>query len=242
MRIKILLFEATNIEKIVHNFWLFDYFVSSNLKIPNLRIFNRGIFTNCWCVKRSYNCLSGRVIQHEPDFLDKRYKIQSDKKTKHAIQVHILCNRIGCKNRRKKMEKKKKKKRMKLKTKNKIAKNKKKKRNAKIQCCRNKNRKASKTKIFWNTILDFEVILFKKKKKRISPFFFRILSRNFLANKLSNLLESGEDLVIFPPVTEKCNLMVYYKFLYTSLRLVQSRVVQRSVPVSLVLGIHVYTR
>lgn len=44
--------------------------------------------------------------------------------------------------------KKKKKKRMKLKTKNKIAKNKKKKRNAKIQCCRNKNRKASKTKIF----------------------------------------------------------------------------------------------
>lgn len=137
--------------------------------------------------------------------------------------------------------KKKKKKRMKLKTKNKIAKNKKKKRNAKIQCCRNKNRKASKTKIFWNTILDFEVILFKKKKKNIS-FFFRILSRNFLANKLSNLLESGEDLVIFPPVTEKCNLMVYYKFLYTSLRLVQSRVVQRSVPVSLVLGIHVYTR
>lgn len=172
MRIKILSFKTTNVERIVAQFLAFRLLVSpKNLKIPDLRILNRGIFTNCWCVKRSYNCLSGRVIQHEPDFLDKRYKIQSDKKTKHAIHVHILCNRIGCKNRRKKMGEGEKK-RMKLKTKNKIAKNKKKKkkRNAKIQCCRNKNRKASKTKIFWNTILDFEVILFKKKYIYISPF------------------------------------------------------------------------
>lgn len=131
---------------------------------------------------------------------------------------------------------------MKLKTKNKIAKNKKKKRGTqKYNVVETRIEKRRKRKYFEIQSSISRLFYLKKKKKNIS-FFFRILSRNFLANKLSNLLESGEDLVIFPPVTEKCNLMVYYKFLYTSLRLVQSRVVQRSVPVSLVLGIHVYTR
>lgn len=113
---------------------------------------------------------------------------------------------------------------MKLKTKNKIAKNKKEKRRGKQKYNVVETRIEKRRKRKYFEIQSSISRLFYLKKKYL---LFRILSHNFLASKLSNLLGSGGDpppLVIFPPVTEKCNLMVDYKFLYTSLRLVESRV------------------
>lgn len=65
-------------------------------------------FTNCWCVKRSYNCLPGRVIPHDPDFLYKLHKIQSDEKTKYTMHTYIRPIELAVKREGRKWKKKEK--------------------------------------------------------------------------------------------------------------------------------------
>ena len=79
-------------------------------------------FTNCWCVKRSYNCLPGRVIPHDPDFLYKLHKIQSDEKTKYTMYTYIRSIELAVKREGRKWKKKRKK--LKAKTKTRFPKNK----------------------------------------------------------------------------------------------------------------------